>query len=140
MMVQPIFMAPKKGMLKLRLINDHSAGSKSLNSLIPAEGGFVKLNTLSHLIANIHAWMRENGGVCPVFVWKSDASQAYCRLPMHLRWQVRQATLVDGEYHVDHCAVFGNHASGRLCCLFFGLIFWAATHICRIDNMLHYVD
>ena len=77
MTVQPIFMAPKKGSLKLQLINDHSMGSKSLNSLIPAEGGFVKLNTLSDLIANIHAWMRENGGVCPVFVWKSDASQAY---------------------------------------------------------------
>src|SRR5258708_6900186 len=59
---------------------------------------------------------------------------------MHLRWQVRQATLVDGEYHVDHCAVFGNQASGRLWCLFFGLICWAANHICRIDNMLHYVD
>ncbi len=77
MTAQPIFMAPKKGSLKLQLINDHSVGSKSLNSLIPAEGGFVKLDTLSNLIANICAWMRENGGVCPVFVWKSDASQAY---------------------------------------------------------------
>ena len=77
MTAQPIFMAPKKGLFKLWLINDHSAGSKLLNSLIPAEGGFVKLNTLSDLIANIHAWMRGNGGVCPVFVWKSDASQAY---------------------------------------------------------------
>ena len=83
MTVQPIFTAPKKGSSKLRLINDHSAGSKSLNSLIPAEGGFVKLDTLSDLITNIRSWMRENGGIRPVFIWKSDASQAYWWLLMH---------------------------------------------------------
>src|SRR5258705_11978445 len=62
MTAQPIFTAPKKGLSKLWLINDHSAGSKSLNSLIPAEGGFVKLDTLSDLITNIRSRMRENGG------------------------------------------------------------------------------
>jgi hypothetical protein len=41
MVAQPIFTVPKKGSLKLQLVNDHSAGNKSLNSLIPAEGGFV---------------------------------------------------------------------------------------------------
>ena len=48
--------------------------------------------------------------------------------------------LIDGEYHIDHCVVFGNQASGRLWCLFFGLVCWATTHVCGIDNMLHYVD
>src|SRR5258708_30554119 len=98
MIVQPIFTAPKKGSSKLWLINDHSVGLKLLNSLIPAEGGFIKLDTLSDLITNIRSQMREDSSVYPVFVWKSDASQAYQHLPMHLRWQVRQATLVDGQY------------------------------------------
>jgi hypothetical protein len=46
MVCQPIFAIPKPGSQNLRLINDHSAGSKSLNSLILAEGGFLKLDTL----------------------------------------------------------------------------------------------
>src|SRR5260370_35896358 len=62
MMAQPIFTVPKKGSSKLQLINDHSAGSKSLNLLIPAEGGFIKLDNLSDLMTNIQATMAENGG------------------------------------------------------------------------------
>ncbi len=46
MIAQPIFTTPKKGSVKLQLVNDHSAGMNSLNSLIPAEGGFIKLDTL----------------------------------------------------------------------------------------------
>ncbi len=128
MVAQPIFTVPKKGSTKLRLVNDHSAGLKTLNSLIPTEGGFVVLDNLSDLGANIRAMMRKNPGLKPKYLWKSDASQAYRRLPMHPRWQVRQATFIDGNYHVDQCAVFGNHASGRLWCLFFGLVCWAGIH------------
>ncbi len=116
MIAQPIFTTPKKGSVKLQLVNDqklqlvndHSASMNYLNSLIPAEGGFVKLDTLSDLVSNIRATLAENGGRHPVYLWKLNASQAYRHLPMHPRWQVRQATLVDGNYHVDRCAVFGN--------------------------------
>ena len=59
---------------------------------------------------------------------------------MHLRWQTWQATLIDQNYHIDHCAVFGNHASGRLWCLFFGLVCWVGIHEAGIDRLLHYVD
>jgi len=62
MVAQPIFTVPKKGSVKLRLVNDHSAGLKSLNSLIPTEGGFVILDNLSDLGANIEAIMHENLG------------------------------------------------------------------------------
>ena len=140
MIAQPIFTTPKKGLAKLQLVNDHSAGMNSLNSLIPTEGGFVKLDTLSDLISNIRATLAENGGRRPTYLWKSDASQAYWRLPMHPRWQVRQATLVDGNYHVDQCAVFGNRASGRLWCLFFGLVCWVTVQKFGIKDLLHYVD
>src|SRR5258708_5678527 len=49
MVAQPVFTIPKKGTAKLHLINDHSAILKSLNSLIPMQGGFVVLDNLSDL-------------------------------------------------------------------------------------------
>src|SRR6266436_9288908 len=85
MTAQPIFTTPKKGSVKLQLVNDHSASMNYLNSLIPAEGGFVKLDTLSDLVSNIQATLAENGGRHPVYLWKLDASQAYRHLPMHPR-------------------------------------------------------
>ena len=139
-MAQPIFTVPKKGSSKLQPVNDHSARSKSLNSLIPAEGGFVKLDNLSDLMTNIWATMAVNGGLAPCWLWKSDASQAYRRLPMRPRWQIRQASLIDSNYHVDQCAVFGNRASGCIWCLFFGLVCWVAHHSLGIGDVLHYVD
>ncbi len=53
MVTQPIFTVLKKGSTKLHLVNDHSVGLKSLNSLILTEGGFVVLDNLSDLGANI---------------------------------------------------------------------------------------
>ncbi len=88
MVAQPVFTVPKKGSTKLQLINDHSTGLKSLNSLIPMEGGFVVLDNLSDLGMNICAVMHENPGLRPKLLWKSDASQAYRHLPMHPHWQV----------------------------------------------------
>ena len=108
MTTQLVFTVPKKGSSKLHLVNDHSAGTNSLNSLIPEDGGFVKLDNISNLVTNIHAMMAQNGGHHPTWLWKSDTSQAYHWLPMHPQWQVCQATLIDGNYHIDQCAVFGN--------------------------------
>lgn len=140
MVCQPVFAVPKPGTQKLRLINDHSAGEKSLNSLIPADGGFVKLDSLLDLGTNIRAQMATRGGAVPRYLFKSDVSQAYRRLPMHFRWQVRQATEIDGEYHVDHNAVFGNRASGRIWCLLLDCILWAAVHKYGLEDLLAYVD
>ncbi len=77
MIAQPIFTIPKKGSSKLQLVNDHSARGLSLNSLIPAEGGFIKLDNLSDLMMNIHMMLGSNGGQPPAWLWKSDASQTY---------------------------------------------------------------
>src|SRR5260370_10576655 len=59
---------------------------------------------------------------------------------MHPQWQAWQASLIDGEYHVDHCTVFGSQASGRIWCLFFGLICWIAIHEYGVQDVLHYID
>ena len=140
MTAQPVFTVPKKGLSKLHLVNDHSMGTHSLNSLIPVDGGFIKLDNILDLVTNIWAMMAQNGGQCPAWLWKSDASQAYHQLPMHPWWQACQATLIDGDYHINQCAVFGNHASGHCWCLFFRLICWIAIHECKIGDILHYVD
>ncbi len=140
MVAQPVFTVPKKGSAKLCLVNDHSAGLKSLNPLILTEGGFVMLDNLSDLDANILAAMHKNPGLRLKMLWKSDTSQAYRCLLMHPHWQVQQATLINSEYHIDWCAVFRNHASGHLWCLFFGLVCWIRIHECNIEGLLHYVD
>ena len=140
MTTQPIFAVPKKGTSKLRLINDHSAGNKSLNSLIPMEGGFMQLDTLQDLGTLIRNEMRRVGGKTPAWIFKSDASQAYRRLPVHPHWQVRQVAEIDGSFHVDRCAVFGNRASGRIWCLFLGVVLWVAIHAFAITGLLAYVD
>ncbi len=140
MVAQPVFTMPKKGSMKLHLVNDHSAGLNSLNSLIPTEGGFVVLNNLSNLGANIHAIMHERPGLRPKLVWKSDASQAYRHLPMHPHWQVHQVTLISSNYHVNHCAIFRNCASGHLWCLFFGLMCWIAIHECGVTFNVSFSD
>src|SRR5260370_24997337 len=84
--------------------------------------------------------MQRNGGAKPKLFWKSDASQAYCQLLMHLHWQVQQATLINGQYNVNRCAVFRNHASGHLWCLFSGLVCWIVIHKYGIAGLLHYVN
>ena len=77
MAVQSVFTVPKKGSTKLHLVNDHSARLKSLNSLILMDGGFVVLDNLSDLGANIHATMHKNPNLRPRLLWKSNALQAY---------------------------------------------------------------
>src|SRR5258708_31542718 len=111
MVAHPIFTVLKKGSTKLQLINNHSTGTTSLNSLIPAEGGFIKLDNLSDLATNICVTMKRNRGHHLILLWKLDASQAYHHLPMHPQWQAWQASLIGREYHVDHCAIFGSCAS-----------------------------
>ena len=88
MVTQPVFTVPKKGLAKLCLVNDHSASSKSLDSLILAEGGFVVLDNLLDLGVNIQETLCQNPELKPKFLWKSNASQAYRCLPMHPQWQI----------------------------------------------------
>ena len=137
---QPIFTVPKKGLAKLCLFNDHSAGANSLNSLIPTEGGFIILDNLSDLGANIQAKMHTHPGSKPVHLWKSDASQVYRHIPIHPHWQAHQVMLIDHNYHIDCCTVFRNWASGCLWCLFYGLLCWIGIHEAGIEGLLHYVD
>ncbi len=73
MVTQLIFTVPKKGSVKLHLVNNHSVGLKSLNSLIPTKGGFIILDNLSDLGANIWVTMQKNPGLKLKYLWKSNA-------------------------------------------------------------------
>src|SRR5258708_39107605 len=101
MVAQPVFTVPKKGSAKLHLVNDHSAGSKSLNSLIPAKGRFDVLDNLSDLGANIWETLCWTPELQLNFLWKSNTSQPYRCLPMHPQWQAQQVTFIDVTYHID---------------------------------------
>ena len=125
MVVQPIFAIPKKGTDKLQLINNHSAGGESLNSLIPTEGGFMQLDTLQDLGLLIWQEMRRTGGWKPAWLFKSDVSEVYRWILMHPHWQVRQATEAGGAFHVDRCAIFGNRTSGRIWSLLLSMCMWS---------------
>lgn len=140
MVVGPYFSVPKPGSDKRRLVTDHSAGDQSLNSFIPIESGHIRVDTLIDLVKCIRAEMGSNGGQPPRWIFKSDASTAFRLLPMHPRWQMRQIVRIDGAYHVDRNAVFGNRASMRIWCLFFGLVTWIAIKHRQCPDLLHYVD
>ncbi|KAI5822215.1 DNA/RNA polymerase [Schizophyllum commune Tattone D] len=130
---------PKPRSDKFRLIVDHSAGEHSLNSLIPKEDGKVVLDTLHNLGFALRRARAIHGNVRLV-VFKSDASQAYRRLPMHPLWQIRQTVLIDGVRLVDGCNNFGGRGSGRIWCTFFGLVLWIAIFIRLLEDLFGYVD
>src|SRR5258708_21981082 len=76
----------------------------------------------------------------PAWIFKSDVSAAYQLLPCHPRWQVQQATMIDGSFHIDWCCVFGNHASGTIWYAFYALVLWAGVNVKGLPDLLHYVD
>ena len=53
--------------------------------------------------------------------------------------QAQQATAID-EFHIDHCCVFRNQASGAIWCAFYALVLWIGIHIKNLPGLLHYVD
>ncbi len=139
MVAQPCFAVPKPGSSKFRLVNDHTAGHSSLNTAIPPEDGSFRPDNLWDLGSLLLAFFRANGRT-PAWLFKSDASSAYRLLPCHPRWQVRQATMIDGNFHIDCCCVFGNHTSGAIWTAFYALVLWAGVYVKGLPGLLHYVD
>src|SRR5260370_3098335 len=99
MVAQLCFAVPKPGTSKFRLVNDHTAGLLSLNSMIAPEDGSFRPDNLSDLGALLVNFYREHGHA-PAWLFKSDASSAFCLLPCHPWWQVHQATPIDGQFYI----------------------------------------
>ena len=79
----PIHAVPKPRSDKLRLINDHSAGEFSLNSMIAREDiAGSRLDTVSDLV-RVLLRDRRKFGRRPLVLFKSDVAMAYRRLILH---------------------------------------------------------
>ena len=111
MFCMPIYAVPKPGSTDLRLVNDHSAGPYSLNSMIDHSlvTGYPLDNL--HQLGNMLLSLHDLTPGLDVVMWKSDIAEAYCMCPMHLMWQIKQAVCIDGEYYIDHANCFGSSAS-----------------------------
>ncbi|KIJ34231.1 hypothetical protein M422DRAFT_182388 [Sphaerobolus stellatus SS14] len=79
-------------------------------------------------------------GRAPAYLFKSDCLEAFCRIPMHVLWQIRQVVTIDGQCHVDRCLVFGNWGAPNIWCSFMALVVWIAINIKHIEDLLHYMD
>jgi hypothetical protein len=134
----PVHTVPKKSG-KLRLVVDHSAGVFSPNSHISRDDVHNDLDTVHHLAHNLLLF-RATYGHSPRWLFKSDVSQAYRRLPMHPAWQMRQVVTVNGERRVDRCNNFGGRASAMIWCAFMSLVLWIAIFRLSIEALLAYMD
>ena len=136
----PIHAVPKPQSYKLRLVNDHSAGPYSLNSMIAREDiAGAKMDSISDLTDALLRYRQ----VYPdkkLVIFKSDVSAAYRRLPLHPLWQIKQIVTIDGIRHVDRCTSFGGRGSCRDYTYFMGLILWIAIFIKLLEDLLGYID
>ena len=136
----PIHAVPKPRSAKLRLVNDHSAGPYSLNSMISREDVTgAKMDSISDLIGALVRYRKRHPDRALV-LFKSDVSAAYRRLPLHPLWQVKQIVTVDGCRHVDRCTSFGGRASCRDYTAFMGLVLWIAIFIILLEDLFGYID
>lgn len=135
-----IHAVPKPRSDKLRLVNDHSAGPFSLNSMIAHEDiAGAKMDTISDLTEALLRYRRVHPDK-KLVIFKSDVSAAYQRLPLHPLWQIKQIVMVDGIRHVDRCTSFGGRGSCRDYTSFMGLVLWIAIFVKFIKDLLGYID
>ncbi|KIJ52895.1 hypothetical protein M422DRAFT_242841 [Sphaerobolus stellatus SS14] len=117
----PIGAVPKPQSSGMRMITDQSAGPHALNSFIPKQAATVRydnMHDLGKLLRNVHA----THNCPPAYLFKSDCSEAFRRIPMHPLWQIRQVVTINGERHVDRCLVFGNCGAPNIWCSFMALV------------------
>ena len=136
----PVHAIPKPRSVKLRLVNDHSAGPFSLNSMIAREDVVgAKMDSISDLIGALLRFRRLHPNK-KLVLFKSDVSAAYRRLPLHPLWQVKQIITIDNCRHVDRCTSFGGRGSCRDYTAFMGLVLWIAIFVKLIADLFGYID
>jgi hypothetical protein len=136
----PMHTVPKPNSNKLRLVVDHTAGDYSLNSMIERDAiKGTKLDGLHSLGVSLLHFHEQHPNV-ELVLFKSDVSQAFCRLPMHPLWQVKQILTVHGQRHVDQNNNFGGRGSPKVWISFMSLVAWIAIHCILIDALKTYMD
>jgi hypothetical protein len=136
----PIYAVPKPGTTDLRLVNDHSAGKFSLNSMIEhASVTGYPLDNL-HQLGQMLLGHKELYPNDDLVTWKSDISEAYRMCPLHPLWQMKQAVRIDNEYFIDRTCCFGSSASFAIFASVNSLIAWIARRDRGITSLITYVD
>ena len=136
----PIHAVPKPGSSKFCLVTDHSAGQFALNNMISREDiAGVTLDNVQAL-GNALRYLRQQEPDLDLILWKANVSEVYRRMPMHPLWQIKQIVSFHLKHYVDHCNVFGGHASQRIWHAFMSLVIWIAVMKYLIQLLYIYVD
>jgi len=136
----PIYAVPKPNSTDLRLVNDHSAGEFSLNSMIDhARVTGYPLDNL-HQLGQMLLAHKELYPNTDLVMWKSDIAEAYRMCPLHPLWQLKQAVRIDDEYYIDRVCCFGSSASFAIFASVNSLIAWVAQRDRGIHSLITYVD
>ena len=138
----PIHAVPKTNRSSdLRMVTDHSASAFSLNSMIPRTKIMAyPLDNLKHLGEVLLETRRTLGDEVPLILFKSDVSEAYRLLPMHISWQIKQVNTIGNLRYVDRCNAFGGRGSGSIWIAFNSLVTWIARYEKDIHDLLVYAD
>ena len=97
------------------------------------------LDNMTHLGEGLLCWHHANPSQS-LIVYKSDVADAYCLLPMHPLWQIKQIIMIDGEWDVDRNNCFGGCGLPGIYISFNRLMTWIAKRIILIDNLWTYMD
>ena len=89
MVSMPMYAVPKPHSDKLHLINDHSSGQHLLNDGISKADVGMPQDNLQDLGHNLLYLCKLFGPNAPLWLFKSDVSNAYRLLPMHPLWQIK---------------------------------------------------
>jgi hypothetical protein len=109
--------------------------------ILPSDIEGIKLNNITLLFNSILAFRRIPGNDnMQLELFKSDISEAYCHLPLHELFKIKQILTIDSHRHVDHNLTFGSRGSPRIWASFMGLVISIAIFFRKITALLAYMD
>src|SRR5882724_11259298 len=109
----PIGVIPKHHSTSSCLVTDHSAREFALNNFITKADSTIQLDNLQDFSTALHAIVARYG-CSPAWLFKSDVSAAYHRIPVHPLWKIEQVLTFEGMRHVDRNLTFGLHSAPEI--------------------------
>jgi hypothetical protein len=87
----------------------------------------ISLDNMSH-VGDCLIHFRHENPKHPLVMWMTDVSEAYCLLPAHPHWQLKQLVTFHDMRRVDWRNTFGGWASGALWITFMAPVMWIAIY------------
>lgn len=136
----PIHTVPKPHSSDLCLVTNHKAGAFSLNLMIKREDicGYL-LDNMMHL-GEILLKKKEEFLDEKLVLYKSDISDAYQNISMHILWPIKQVYMIQGKQHVSFRNCFGGKGSGLLFIAFNLLATWIGKNVYQVLDLCTYSD